>query len=156
MPVISWVGVPVISIYFDLFLLFFSSSRKVVFAKWWMNMSFSTMWLVWNSKERVLTSWHKWVAHHDETLQNRDPFNTLRPRLNGHHFPDIFKCLFVNENAWIFIKIPLKFVPKCSIDNIPALVQIMAWHSPGDKPLSEPMMVSLLTHIRVTQPQWVK
>ena len=32
----------------------------------------------------------------------------------------------------------------------------MAWHHWGDKPLSEPMMVSLLTHICVTLPQWVK
>ena len=32
------------------------------------------------------------------------------------------------------------------IDNIPALVQIMAWRWRGDKPLSEPMMVNLLTH----------
>ena len=32
----------------------------------------------------------------------------------------------------------------------------MAWHRPGDKPLSEPMMVSLLKHICVTRPQWVK
>ena len=31
----------------------------------------------------------------------------------------------------------------------------MAWRRPGDKPLSEPMMASLLTHIRVTRPQWV-
>ena len=31
----------------------------------------------------------------------------------------------------------------------------MAWCWPGDKPLSEPMMVSLLTHICVTRPQWV-
>ena len=31
----------------------------------------------------------------------------------------------------------------------------MAWCRPGDKPLSEPMMVSLLTHICVTGPQWV-
>ena len=42
------------------------------------------------------------------------------------------------------------------INNIPALVQIMAWRRPGDKPLSEPMVVSLLTHICVTRPQWVK
>ena len=35
------------------------------------------------------------------------------------------------------------------------LVQIMAWRRPGDKPLSEPMMVSLLTQICVTRPQWV-
>ena len=40
-------------------------------------------------------------------------------------------------------------------DNILALVQIMAWRRPGDKPLSEPMMFSLLTHICVTRPQWV-
>ena len=31
----------------------------------------------------------------------------------------------------------------------------MAWLRPGDKPLSELMMVSLLTHICVTRPQWV-
>ena len=30
---------------------------------------------------------------------------------------------------------------------IPALVKIMVWRLPGDKPLSEPMIVSLLTHI---------
>ena len=46
-------------------------------------------------------------------------------------------------------------VPKGPIDNIPALVQIMAWRRPGDKPLSEPMMARLLTHICVTRPQWV-
>ena len=32
-----------------------------------------------------------------------------------------------------------EFVPKVQIDNIPALVQIMAWRRPGDKPLYEPM-----------------
>ena len=84
-------------------------------------------------------------------------FNTLTPIQNGRHFPDnIFKCIFLNENAWILIKISLKFVPKGPINKIPALVQIMAWRRSGDKPLSEPMMVSLLTHICVTRPQWVK
>ena len=47
-------------------------------------------------------------------------------------------------------------VPKSPINNIPALVQIMAWRRPGDKPLSEPMMAHLLTHICVTRPQCVK
>ena len=82
---------------------------------------------------------------------------TLRPKQNGRHFPDdILKWIFFNENAWISIEISLKFVPKGQINNIPALVQIMAWCRPGDKPLSEPMMVSLLTHIYicVTRPQW--
>ena len=54
---------------------------------------------------------------------------------------DTFKSIFLNENVRISIKISLKFVPKCPINNIPSLVQIMAWRRPGDKPLSEPMMV---------------
>ena len=84
-------------------------------------------------------------------------FNTLRQRRNGQHFADyIFKCIFLNENVWIVIKFPLKFVPKDRFSNVPALVQIMAWRRPGDKPLSEPMMVSLLTHICIILPQWVK
>ena len=83
--------------------------------------------------------------------------NTLRPRQNGRHFADaIFKCIFLNKNVSISIKISLNFVLKCSINNIPALVQIMAWRRPGDKPLSEPIMVKILTHICVTWPQWVK
>ena len=82
--------------------------------------------------------------------------NTLRPRQNGRHCADdMFKCIFLNENVWILIEISLKFVPKGSINNDPALFQTMAWRRPGDKPLSEPMMVSSLTHICVTRPQWV-
>ena len=63
-------------------------------------------------------------------------------RQNGRHFPDgIFKCIFLNENIWISLKIWLKFVPKVRINKIPVLVQIMAWRRPGNKPLSEPTMV---------------
>ena len=84
-------------------------------------------------------------------------FNTLRPRQNGRLFADdIFKCIFLNENIRISNKNSLKFVPEGLINNIPALVQIMAWRRPGDKPLSEPMMVWSPTHICVTRPQWVK
>ena len=89
----------------------------------------------------------------DEFTSTYSSFNTLRPRQNGRHFADdIFKWIFFNENVWISLKISLKFVPKVRINNIPALVQIMAWH----RPLSKPTMVSLVMHIRVTQPQWVK
>ena len=61
---------------------------------------------------------------------------------------NIFKCIFLTENAEILIKISLKFVPKGPINNIPALVQIMACRLPGDKPLSEPLMVRLSRHVR--------
>ena len=83
-------------------------------------------------------------------------FNTLRPRQNGRHFADdIFKCIFLNENVSVSIKNSLKFAPKGPINNISPLVQIMAWRRPGDKPLSEPMMVRLPTQICVILPQWV-
>ena len=83
--------------------------------------------------------------------------NSLRPRQDGRHFPDdTFKRIFRNENVRILINISLKFVPKGLINNIPALVQIMAWRRPGDKPLSEPMIVNLLTHECVIRLQWVK
>ena len=63
--------------------------------------------------------------------------------------------IFLNENVRISIKISQKFAPKGPINNIPALVQIMAWRRPGDKPLSEPMVVKLPMHLCVTRPQWV-
>ena len=79
---------------------------------------------------------------------------TMRPRQNGRHFPDgIFKCIFLNGNVQISIKILLKFVPNDLIKNNPALDQIMAWRLQGDKPLSEPIMFRLPTHICVTRPQ---
>ena len=64
---------------------------------------------------------------------------TTRPRQNGRQFP---ADIFLNRNIWISIKIALKFVPWVP-NNIPALVQITAWRLPGDKPLSEPMMVKI-------------
>ena len=71
-----------------------------------------------------------------------------RQRQNVRHFTDkIFKSFFLKENVWISIDISLKFVPKGTINNNPALVQIMAWHWSGYKPLSEAKMVSLLMHI---------
>ena len=83
--------------------------------------------------------------------------NTLRPRQNDRHFPDdTFKHIFLNKNVCISIEISLKFVPKGPINDIPALVQIMAWRRPGDKPLFEPMMVRLPTHKCVTQPKWIQ
>ena len=99
----------------------------------------------------------KWEIHSGHTLWlPRVLLNSLRPRQNGHHFTDnIFKWIFLNENVWIPIKISLKFVPQGPINNIPALVQIMAWRRPGDKPLSEPMVVILPTNICVTRPQWI-
>ena len=93
---------------------------------------------------------------HFKPYKNTWWFNTLRPRQSERHLAnDIFMCIFFNENCCILIKFSLKYVRKGPIDKNPALVQIMAWRRLGDKPLSEPMMVSLPTHICVTRPQWV-
>ena len=67
-----------------------------------------------------------------------------------------FQMDFLNEDVWIWIKISLKFVPRGLINNNPALVQTIACRRPSDKPLSEPRMASLLTHICVTGPQCVR
>ena len=110
-------------------------------------------WLQFQRKLSTRDSTHKWKVSKLNLLKD---INTLRPRQNGRYFPDdSFKWIFLNENVWIAIEVSLKFVPKGPINNIPALVQIMAWRRPGDKPLSEPMMVSLLTYTCVTRPQWV-
>ena len=105
---------------------------------------------------RMTESRQAWRLFGSRPLNEPLLVNTLRPRQNGRHFPDdIFKCIILNENVWIPIKISLKFVPKGPINNIPAMVQIMAWRRSGDKPLSETMVVIWLTHICVTRPQWV-
>ena len=90
---------------------------------------------IWEKIDRVSTHWgrDKMDAVSQTTLSN----------------------IFLKENVRISIKISLKFVPKGPINNNPALVQIMAWRRSDDKPLSEPMMVSLLRHICITRPQWV-
>ena len=80
--------------------------------------------------------------HQGKMSMSKNKTNTLRPRQNSRHFTDdILACIFLNENVWIPIRISLKFVPKSPMNNIPALVQIMAWRRPGDKLLSEPMLL---------------
>ena len=97
---------------------------------------------------RVWCEWIRptsWISLYHLTHWGRDDIDAF----------DSFRDIFLNENIWISIKISLKFIAKGPIDNIAALVHIMAWLRPGDKPLSGPMMVRLPTHICVTRPQWV-
>ena len=119
---------------------------------WWPVVSTNVVpGFCWRLIQAVAWNWSR-----TDHYMNQCWVNSSRPRQNGLHFADdIFKCIFFNENVWIPLKISLTFVPKDQINNIPALVQIMAWCRSGDKPFSEPMMVSFLTHICVTRPQWV-
>ena len=102
-------------------------------ADWWYSLKLNAIEIL--ISERHYHGW--WVV------------NTLRP----NKMDAVFQTTFSNAFSWI--KISLKIVPKGPINNIPTLVQIMAWHKPGDKPLSEPMVVSFLRHICITRSQWV-
>ena len=55
-----------------------------------------------------------------------------------------FKCIFMNEQFRIGIRISPMLVPKGPIDNKLALVQAMAWHRIDDKPLPEPMLTQFI------------
>ena len=57
---------------------------------------------------------------------------------------DNFKCIFLNENDRIPIRISLKFVPRSPIDKKPALGQVMAWRRTGAKPLPELMLTQFI------------
>ena len=72
-------------------------------------------------------------------------FHTLRPRQSGRFLRRHFQMHFLQWRVSISIEMSLNFFIGSS--NIPALVQIMGRRRPGDKPLSEPIMVSLVTHI---------
>ena len=83
------------------------------------------------------------------THWGRDKMDDILQTTFSSAFPWMKMCYFRLKYHWCF-------VPRGLINNIPALVQIMVWRRPGDKPLSELMMVSLPTHMWVTRPQWVK
>ena len=90
------------------------------------------------------TRWMLWCGCwwlHDVIQGVKYMVNSSPPGQNGCHFADdIYTSILVNETLCIWITISLKFVPKGQHDNNLALVQIMAWHRIGDKPLSEPML----------------
>ena len=78
----------------------------------------------------------------------------------GTKWPPFRRQHFLNTLSWMkMLQFRLQFHLSLflrAINNISALVQIMAWRRPGDKPLPEPMMACLLTHTCITRPQWVK
>ena len=83
--------------------------------------------------------------------------NTVLTHWDRDEMAAIFQTAFSSAFSWIkMYEFRLGFVVKGPINNIPLLIRVMAWHRTGDKPLPETMMVSLLTHLCVTRPQWVK
>ena len=91
--------------------------------------------------QRLLLLWTKLIPFrclfHKGTSSNLSLTHWGRDKMATD---DIFKRISLNENFQILNKISLKYVPLGLIDNMAALVWIMAWRRTGDKPLSEPMM----------------
>ena len=76
--------------------------------------------------------------HLQWTQQPTSHFSSLPPLDKmATSLADIFKCIFLNGNDRIPIRISMRFVPRSPIDNKPVLVQVMAWRRTGDKPLPE-------------------
>ena len=136
--------------------------------------SHQLLWSIHNEKECFVLFIHRicaaarpdsiWICPNrpepdnslDQTYVTCMHINTLRPR----QMDAISQTTFSNAFSWMkmfefWLKFPWSLFPRVPINNIPALVQMMAWRRPGDKPLSELMMVSLLTHICITRPRWV-
>ena len=123
----------------------------VIFSLWWCDMSVKVFF---TSQPAVCSKdcqGNQQSIHQSSVLllltnYARNPMvNSLRPRQNGRHFADnIFKCIFLNVNFRVSNKISLKYVPWGLINNMTALVQIMAWRRIGDKPLSEAMLVCFI------------
>ena len=90
--------------------------------------------------QHSLTTWYSLSTKARAQLYNfpRNIFNSSPPGQNDGHF-EVFKCMFLNDNVNISIQIYLNLVPRSSINNKPALVQVIAWRRSGNKPLPEPM-----------------
>ena len=95
-----------------------------------------SLWLA--GYQFLISTWYTCVY---AFIENANAPSFKSPRGHDRHFTDdIFRCIFMNENVWISIKISPMFVPKGPINNIPALVYTMAWCRPGERPLSEAMV----------------
>ena len=81
------------------------------------------------------------------TRWDRDEMNKIAQTIISNMFSSIKIFEFRLKFHWnLFLG---------AIDNIPALVRIMAWCWPGDKPLSDPMMVNLPTRLYTISSHWV-
>ena len=111
---------------------FFPSGSFYIVITWWPNESgHQQSWCWFSSHENYRIMFLRQMSQHIETYIKLSPFS----RRHVH----------IHILEWQYIK----FVPKFWISNFPALVQIMAWRRPRDKPISEQMIVSLLAHILV-------
>ena len=124
--------------------------RSVVMARVAM-LRFTSEMRLSRSRLHAVTAAGCFMATWEEGTREESTVTTLGLRQNCYHLADdIFKRVFLNENIWIAIKISLKFVPKGAFDNMPALVQTMAWRRQATSHYLKQLWLSLPTHICIT------
>ena len=103
-----------------------------------------------------MSHWEKLIWHYPMYLKVIYYLNALRPRQDD--------CNFANNNLkWILLMKIYEFllifrwslILRVQLTIFQHFGQVVAWHWPGNKPLSKCVLFSLLTHIRVTLAQWV-
>ena len=103
------------------------------------------------SRQDFLLINHIQSDYQSVSFQHEPQLTTERQEQNGRHFAeDILKCIYVRDKFCILISI--KFILEGPVDNMSALVPVMAWRRTGDKLLHGPMLTNL--YDRVLTP-WV-
>ena len=77
-------------------------------------------------------------------------------QIGSHIADDKVKCIFMNENFCILIRIPLKYVSRGPIDNKPALGKITACAEYATSHYMNKSLTISRTHIRGTRGRWVR
>ena len=120
---------------------------------------------VWNIEVAMIFICISFEVHmtHRPELSNEISYEWYEPSVVHWGRDKIFAIsqTFSNAFSWMKryefrVKFHWSLFLRFELTIIHALIQIMGWRRPGDKPLFEPMIVSLLTHICVARPQWVK
>ena len=117
--------------------------------------SSASLAFVWGIHRGPVNSPHEWPVTRkifpfdDVIMIPLTHWDQAKIAATSQTFSNVFSSIKMDECRYIF------HWNLGQINNIPALVQIMAWCRSGNKPLSEPMMVRLPTHIYATMPYWV-
>ena len=104
----------------------------------------------WTAAEKKF--WMPWITHqttyHCISHERNTDFSTWMVRLVF-----FLKIYCINPFR---LKFYWNLFSRVQFHNISKMVQIMAWHWGGNKPLSELIIINLLMQIYITWPQWVK
>ena len=118
----------------------------------------NSLWLRWNHWGSV-THMHQWTG---SSLIHIMAWCLVGTRPIPEPVLNYFHWLYLRTFCWHFqirflVKVTLWF--ECSLGSNwykSVLVQVMAWHQSGAKPLPKPMLTQFIMHMCATKTHWVK